>query len=1720
MSKRLFIAVLAIGLVLTLSGPAMSTGENPGGDRIAQPLPYPTNVDYSKARLDRMEPAQKLLLNERMVDSWTPRSNEITGTDTTACYVYFDWIDWANFGGSVSYFDMYGGTGQACAAKYDISKYHTAEVYSMSFRLSESSANSGGCDVEVAVWTDNGGLPGTIIFADTIPAASLPHPVAWAGYWIEHTFSTPVLIEGERYFHISWGPTDDSPADDYVECLFTRSGDAQPDYQVAANRSSFRYAGDWYLNADLWGGGDADNWQDVTYCEWYSQCYYVDQLPDPGYVWWWGMPDPAWTDPACVWNGVAQQFRSPGPDTLWQVRVFHRDWGDVDYPEFGSDLIVEVWGDDGLGNPDYASGYLAQVIVPGVRADLFPQTGGDGSAAGWNWVYVPMPAGLVVYGDWHVSSRLSSDDPAGGVLWFPLSYEGNPAAPEYTDGTGASVNFSTCGYPWQNMSTHPVWTAEVGIDMSYFIRAYLCKDEFYDCQIQYTWDTYTSIADYGDPVAQLIRGNPVNQINEIMVMPYDIIGTPDLIINIYEATPTGPGAVVYADTLPYGTYHTYTDLGPVWWTTVVIPHVWTFGDFFIGYASTHATDPASNYVNWLMENIAVSGGVEINGGLWYDYGGWYEWDGFNLVMYCDFCSIIVEERPCSGTGDWSTLQGDFQRTGASGLAIGDAQCRLTLNWAADNDGFGQYLSPIVYENKVIAPFYGGASGAEYKVFYLDTKADVFPPLYYTGSPRCVPTAQYVAAIDKDVLFVTGGTAADVVQAIDLATGGVLWTINAATFGQGMTATEVNTYGNFIILNDGVDDVLYFTTDLGKVFAAYAATGLPYAGWATFYQYTGGFGPLMNRSGCTDGDSLLFYNVQTVTGGDVVCLQAFTKTEKWLLSADGFKGNDAYGGGVQLEGFLAGTAFDKGDELTDPGDDFLFTMSTVVGPYPLEAVIYKIDPYAGTTAAYSICNNVAYYITLVIDKNRVYVQSHAYYYGPPNDGQMQAFRKTDLVLDWAIFWGDGASWENDFDSEILLTCEPAGLTDLIFAFSTGGFLHCIAGDDGTELFNRRITDIDFGGNGGVIAMDALDETHLFFETARGGMIDLTMQDLRPRLFINTYTSRAAVPFGTDPNLAITFPEIFTNTGCVDLTTTINISETSNGTPAAKWEPVSASLTTSSNDIAAFLATGNSFKVGIPSGTRPEAGPITESIADKAPINRAALADMSWINTPTLNYTVAPGAMQDLVVSVNQGMVGRGVFPFYAEFTTTNDPDYWLDTWNTPPGPEVQLTFLGGCLVDTALLTFGDGELNHQVIFNTGRLTTDERSSDGEYYGFLIDGVEATMFQGNYVMGVSDHRIALNQQTWSDGAPPEDSWKSWVPDLYDGECKPYLEEDVTLGQWSDDGVTYHNIYGNRVLKNAIDSVQNFDDGAGGWDWTEYFSPYDNDSTMGLAMHSTHFGAYDYGQASSTILQTLNNATVEIIEFHERNGNTVPSWKLGAYLDYDVRPGDADIDTTVMDRGISTGWFFCKSTNTHYVAGMLKLPFSPFCAEGDPSYLEPMKNCYAIDQRQGMWGATATDVPYLDSVYHYMSLAPGAYGHNPLPADEDMAAHFTFTEHDFTPHETYTVGIGIFEFGNYAAPGSSAGLMTELAHTLNKWLGYGRGDVNNDNVIDLADIVYLANYVNYGGPGAIPFAYLANVNTNTTAPYYTQDDVTFLVDYYFNGGPCPSGILKHTAKSIVEE
>jgi hypothetical protein len=396
-------------------------------------------------------------------------------------------------------------------------------------------------------------------------------------------------------------------------------------------------------------------------------------------------------------------------------------------------------------------------------------------------------------------------------------------------------------------------------------------------------------------------------------------------------------------------------------------------------------------------------------------------------------------------------------------------------------------------------------------------------------------------------------------------------------------------------------------------------------------------------------------------------------------------------------------------------------------------------------------------------------------------------------------------------------------------------------------------------------------------------------------------------------------------------------------------------------------------------------------------------------------------------------------------------------------------------------------NTQSVYNTGRIATGDDWADP--WGFDIDGDAASMFQGAYLYAVSTYEVALNTQAWHNGGE-EESYISMQPDpnWYDGECKSPLIDPYDascFGGYTEDGITYTPITGKMVAKSYIDSVQNFDDG-GGWDWTWYEAPFDNTLTMGLYVNTRTIGVCDF--------EPLKDVTVEIMEFTERNGNAITDWKFGSTFDYDIGG-----DLATMDASISAGWAYAGGGGD-VAWGQIKLPYGccNMLAASAPytTTFAPFKNSRSL-HGNGAWWA---DI-YLDSAYAFMSMPPGATSQT-LTSDEEC--HFTLAEHDFAGYETFTIAVANFGLHGMADPTSGAEI-APLSDLVNKWVGFGRGDVNNDGELDIRDLVYLKNYVYGFGPGPIPFMHLGDVNVDGLVD---GGDITYLFAWYFMGGPIPQG------------
>jgi hypothetical protein len=67
----------------------------------------------------------------------------------------------------------------------------------------------------------------------------------------------------------------------------------------------------------------------------------------------------------------------------------------------------------------------------------------------------------------------------------------------------------------------------------------------------------------------------------------------------------------------------------------------------------------------------------------------------------------------------------------------------------------------------------------------------------------------------------------------------------------------------------------------------------------------------------------------------------------------------------------------------------------------------------------------------------------------------------------------------------------------------------------------------------------------------------------------------------------------------------------------------------------------------------------------------------------------------------------------------------------------------------------------------------------------------------------------------------------------------------------------------------------------------------------------------------------------------------------------------------------------------------------------------------------------------------------------------------------------------------------------------LSVGRGDANNDGIVNVSDAVYIINYVFGGGAAPQPDALVGDANCTGTV---NVTDASYIIAFVFSGGPAP--------------
>lgn len=1327
---------------------------------------------------------------------------------------------------------------------------------------------------------------------------------------------------------------------------------------------------------------------------------------------------------------------------------------------FGNDDIYINVYDDASGFP---GALRATVTLPAGTYAAYP-----------TWTTADFSSfNLVFESDFHVAFSSAGSVPAGDYEAC-LSDDG-------TYGVGRSSSIWPGSGGWVPMIVG--W----GADVNFLFEAYLCKDEYSLCSrnsynngIVWYWKVPDNnpITGWGQKIKALGEDCRVQEVTWWLygtASPNEYTYNSE--ISVWTDAGGVPGTkqagitVTPADYLMYpaGTMVDFEPLG-----------IYISSDFYWIVIESFAPDTATG-----IRILVDDGGGGMNDGLTIQYGGnfYIAWSMFAPPFNQDWasyseaehCCIPFEERDCFAKAgeDWATYQHDNARTGASFNIVGDAWCDMTCNWGYEDLVGHSFAGPIIAYGKVVCSFIN-----KYIAFDLITGVQQYtlgPGGVLGGSIRSTPTVGIVGTAGDTLLFTSGGDQRSV-QAWNFSNGaGPVWNFQSIPHGN-------TRWGRFVLLNIGGTDVLYYGTDDGYVFALDATTGALYGGWAAANPVALTLSTFV--SGSTDGENL-FYGTYSggAVEGDVYSIDAATGAITWQLSvtgplqgalvwthANGYLGN---------EGFSNGLSYEEG---------VLYTASRVsnvpaYADYPTDGLAYRINSNTGAVLSAVVANR-GYYQTPIIDRNRVYFPSLTIWSNPPLGGNLYAMNKNTGNIDWAVSSASAGRYYCDG----ILTCEPEGKPDLIYAFNEDGFLSCFSGDDGNEIYRRRLEhSVGYPwnmGNGGAIGPDADGDIHITFVSYWGDLCDYTKQVDRPRLEIQTYHPTKAVEFGPLTSLKDTIYDVFVNTGCATLNF-LNVTwdeiPSGQGIPDFASSYVDPSFMDRAAKIADKLARDAFLSKYLRLNTRvlDEDNILSarETALDKETINRAAAGPPPYLNNvdfPATGSIILAGDTADLCLDIIQTAINRGPQAFYI-LMQTDDPDFFMCCDDSPV--EIHVTLVGGCLIDTCTLWFGmTASPNFELVTNTGLLGL----GDWTPHGFEIDGDGSSYYQGSYVYAVDSHSVATYSQDWTSGGGWADAFVSMQPDpnWCDNSCKPYLDAGVTLGEMTHDlGMTYDPIIGNMCCKSFLDSVQNFDLGAG-WDWQNWGAPFDNSLTMGLYVNGRVVGAVDVPE--------LANVTVEILEFTERNGGSVTDWYLGSFHDYDN--GD---DSVNIDRDISTAWAFNRPAKDQ-AWGQIKLPFG--CGQ------EPMINLHGMYGSSSPYNGLWDWYGYWDSCYTWMTMAPGHYSQN--LSDGDGEAHFTLAQKDFGALETWTVGIAHFGLFGLANAESSAEI-APLAKLVNKWAGAGRGDVNNDGSVDLADIIYLANTVNNGTPGAIPFKHLSDVNCDGNIDML---DVDYLIDYYFWCGPCP--------------
>jgi hypothetical protein len=1133
----------------------------------------------------------------------------------------------------------------------------------------------------------------------------------------------------------------------------------------------------------------------------------------------------------------------------------------------------------------------------------------------------------------------------------------------------------------------------------------------------------------------------------------------DIELKIYEDDGGGlPGAVVWSDTLVYGSY--IMDLSAA--TPVAVPDVVVTGEFYVGYTAVNPIPPGINTITFVGSLLGDPVGAacgsylpnamfvqELPGLTWMDDLTFFGAES-ELWVSADICCPALSFATCTPASDpdWETQGNGLGRPNATNASL-SSLCGLTQSWTASPGGASNMVQPLIAGANVLVSgvdslhCYDKLTGAQNWSF------GGFP--YIIGDLRGSPTVD-------DSLVYLGGAGAQSFSCIRLSDGSVKWSRNLGgvdvPLSPGITAHTSN------IVSGGN---VYFTQETGRVYKLDAQTGADAGGSPLSLPDAPGAVPYNALS--SDGSKLWVGTANTVgTAGNLHQIDMATMTIDWTLNSPGqifYPGNTVF---YDPEGFPGSLAYDDGvlyyhSLIRNDGNGFLhFPQTGSVGAIDVAledgsgaGLLWVNDADIMTVASPGTNLSTTNWSGPAIGPGMVYLGSRGLFGGVVEQDGISAWDKTLGARVWyngytSVGVSGGVTVLDDIRSDVPVTVFCQGGVPYLFTSHLLGLWRLVNGNSGDLVWYRQFSERVRG--------TAIGDDCVAVATRVGGVAGPTQGQLcvftvggdRPRLQIDSqFVFRTATPGDgiTNDNVV----DAIQNTGCLVL----NVAAYNEINPPAVRvlgsNPMLASSTErTERKLSGFDALLNASNLPKMRSIAVTAGIEEES--EEADVVRTfaqnsvkSASDPLFLTVNTAPGAIAPGATQTLNVDYDEtGLTNNTGYTNYIE-VDSDDPDYFpQDPTNAVFDlPAIQFELFIGCPDATDFITTGLGQAwitNFGAEAGGGNFATPDADD-----GFNINGETAHHFDGGWALVVQDS-IHWALDGVSTGGYPRRAGH-WGPTLPCGLTVAANNYPRPGGVDAVEEVSYNMIdLASIQTANAVTGIPAGSRSAGGV-FVEAQRVGSTDAAFGDFL-LTHLVITNEPGAPGTIPGAMNNVYFGVITdwdissndnvrnyndgyAQEDNGAGAPG--PGTWMDGHVRLDQDHFGAGGVGSGAAptfmTSDFYDQTANGHGLAAM-RMMSNPtgYCATLDPA------------------SCANTDLAALWSAAYFPSIADGA------SVDIYMAI--------------YRVEDGVNGLGFVSGAAGAEAVYREVTCRAKAFAGFGKGDINCDGCVDLQDVVALGNIV----------------------------------------------------------